>query len=167
VRFLIEAVPGVERQRQVSASETARAAVISDRAVNRQAGSADSVGSERTRERGRLGRAYRSGRLVCGWVQVTTSEDERLGLTRQERRFVRVRFHEPIDDGLRSELTRLMRRRGAAAGRAAERIDPIEVVVDDADAERERIVGRVQPPQIHHGPLRDIEFALRRLEPRR
>jgi hypothetical protein len=60
-----------------------------------------------------------------------------------------------------------MRRRGSAAGRAAERIDPIEVVVDDPHAERQRIVGRVQPPQVHHGPLRDIDFALRKLEPTR
>jgi len=167
VRFLIEAVPDVERQRHVSASEAAGAAVIWDRAINRQAGSADSVGTQRTRERGRLGRAYRSGRLVCGWVQVTISDDERLGLTKQERRLVRVRFHEPIDDELRSELTQLMRRRGAAAGRAAERIDPIEVVIDDPHAERERIVGRVGPPQAHHGALRDIDFALRKLEPKR
>jgi hypothetical protein len=98
-------------------------------------------------------------------VQVTISDDERIGLTQQERRLVRLCFHEPIDDGLRSELTQLMRRRGSAAGRAAERIDPIEVVVDDPHAERQRIVGRVQPPQVHHGALRDINFALRKLEP--
>ena len=78
-----------------------------------------------------------------------------------------MRFHEPLDDGLRSELTQLLRRRGAAAGRAAERIDPIEVVVDDPEAERERIVGRVEPPQVRRGALRDIEFALRKLEPTR
>ena len=129
-----------------------------------------SVSSEetlRTRQRRRLGRAYRAGRLICGWVQVTMSDDERLGLTEQERRLVRVRFHEPLDDRLRSELTQLLRRRGAAAGRAAERIDPIEVVVDDAHGERQRILGRVEPPHAHHGPLRDIEFALRRLEPGR
>ena len=130
-------------------------------------GLASTVGTQRTRRRCRVGRAYRAGRLICGWVQVTVSDDERLGLTEQERRLVRVRFHEPLDDGLRRELTQLLRRRGAAAGRAAERIDPIEVVVDDPDAERERIVGRVEPPQVHHGPLRDIEFALRRLEPTR
>jgi hypothetical protein len=123
--------------------------------------------TQRTRRYGRLGRAYRSGRLVCGWVQVTISDDERLGLTEQERRLVRVRFHEPLDDGLRFELTQLQRRRGQAARRAAERIDPIEVVVDDPHGERRRIVGRVEPPQVHHGLLRDIEFALRRLEPAR
>jgi hypothetical protein len=128
-------------------------------------GSVSIAGTQHTK-RCRLGRAYRCGRLVCGWVQVTLSDDERLGLTQQERRLVRVRFHEPLDDGLRCELTQLMRRRGAAAGRAAERIDPIEVVVDDPDAERERIVGRVEPPQVHHGPLSGIEFALRKLEPR-
>jgi hypothetical protein len=116
---------------------------------------------------GRLGRAYRGGRLICGWVQVTIGDDERLGLTRQERRLVQVRFHEPLNDDLRSELTLLLRRRGQAARRAAERIDPIEVVVDDPHGERQRIVGSVEPPQVHHGPLRNIEFGLRELEPSR
>jgi hypothetical protein len=115
----------------------------------------------------RLGRAYRAGRLVCGWVQVTLNDDGRLGLTRQERRVVRVRFREPINDALRSELALLMRRRGLAARRAADRIDPIEVVVDDPHGECERIIGRVEPPQIHHGSLGDAEFALSRLEPTR
>ena len=95
------------------------------------------------------------------------SVDERLGLTQQERRLVRVRFHEPLDDGLRYELTQLMRRRGAAARRAAERIDPIEIVFDDAYGERQCIRGVVEPPQVRHGQLRDIEFALRQLEPTR
>ncbi len=124
------------------------------------------AGSNRdaAKQRCRLGRAYRAGRLVCGWVQVTISDDERLGLTQQERRLVRVCFHEPLDDGLRFELTQLLRRRGAAAARAAERIDPIEIVVDDPHGERQRILGRVEPPQAHHGLLREIEFALRRLE---
>jgi hypothetical protein len=102
--------------------------------------------------------------LICGWVQVTISEDERLGLTQQERQVVRLRFHEPLDDGLRAELAELLRRRGSAARRAAERIDPIEVVVDDPHGARQRILGSVQPPQAHHGRLRDIEFALRRVE---
>ena len=48
--------------------------------------------------RWRIGRAYRAGRLVCGCVHVTVSLDERLGLTARERRMVRVRFHEPVDD---------------------------------------------------------------------
>lgn len=125
------------------------------------------AGAGRTRQRSRLGRAYRAGRLVCGWVQVTISEEERLGLTRQERRVVRVRFREPINDALRSELALLMRRRGLAARRAADRLDPIVVVVDDPHGGRERIIGRVEPPQTHHGSVPDAEFALRRLEPTR
>jgi hypothetical protein len=159
VRFLIEAVPSSERQHDLPVAEAAHAAVISDRA-----GVAVAVGTQCIRQRCRLGRAYRAGRLVCGWVQVSISDDERLGLTEQERRLVRVRFHEPIDDGLRSDLTVLLRRRGASAARVAERIDPIEIVVDDPHGERERIRGRIAPPQAHHGPLRDIEFALRTLE---
>jgi hypothetical protein len=125
---------------------------------------ADAGGTRRTNQCRRLARAYRSGRLICGWVQVTISDDERLGLTQQERQVVRLRFHEPLDDGLRAELAELLRRRGSAARRAAERIDPIEVVVDDPHGARQRILGSVQPPQAHHGRLRDIEFALRRVE---
>lgn len=128
---------------------------------------ADAGGTQRPNQCRRLARAYRSGRLICGWVQVTISDDERLGLTQQERQVVRLRFHEPLDDGLRAELAELLRRRGSAARRAAERIDPIEVVVDDPNGARQRILGSVQPPQAHHGRLRDIEFALRRVEQRR
>jgi hypothetical protein len=114
-----------------------------------------------------VGRVYRAGRLVCGWAQVTIRDDGRLGLTREERRVVGVRFHEPLDDGLRSELRELTRRRGQAARRVAERVDPIEVVVDEPGSGCRRIVGCVQPPQVRHGALRDIEFALRGTEPRR
>jgi hypothetical protein len=126
---------------------------------------ASAVGTQHAAQRSRLGRAYRAGRLVCGWVHVTISVDERLGLTLEERRRVGLRFHEPLDDGLRSDLAQLMRRRGASARRAAERIDPIEIVVDDPGGERRRIVGHVEPPQVRHGRLRDIEFALRKLGP--
>jgi hypothetical protein len=95
-------------------------------------------------------------------VHVAVRVDGRLGLAPRERRVVRVRFHEPLDDDLRSELTQLVRRHGAAARRAVERIDPIEVVVDDPHGERQRIVGHLEPPQVRHGLLRDIEFELRR-----
>lgn len=109
-----------------------------------------------------LGRAYRAGRLVCGSVHVTVGLDGRIGLAAHERRLVQVRFHEPIDDDLRTELTELVRRRGAAARRAVDRVDPIEIVVDDPHGEHQRIVGHLQPPQMRHGQLRAIEFELRR-----
>jgi hypothetical protein len=117
---------------------------------------------EQPEQHARLGRAYRAGRLVCGCVHVTVLLDGRLGLAPRERRLVRVRFHEPLDDDLRSELTQLVRWRGAAARRAVERVDPIEVVVDDPHGERQRIVGHLQPPQMRHGQLRAIEFELKR-----
>jgi hypothetical protein len=110
----------------------------------------------------RVGRAYRAGRLVCGSVHVTVRVDGRLGLAPRERRVVGVRFHEPLDDDLRSELTQLMRRHGAAARRVVERVDPIEVVIDDPHGERQRIIGHLEPPQVRHGRLRDIDFELRR-----
>jgi len=122
--------------------------------------SASAVGTFRTDHHRRLGRAYRAGRLVCGCVHVTIGRDDRLGLTQQERRLVWVRFHEPVDDELRAELTRLVRRRGSAARRVAERIDPIEVVVDDPRGDRQRIVGHLEPPQVRHGQIGDIKFGL-------
>jgi hypothetical protein len=111
---------------------------------------------------GELARAYRAGRLVCACVHVTVRLDDRLGLAPHERRVLRVSFQEPLDDGLRVELAQLVRRRGAAACRVAERIDPIEFVVDDRDGNHVRVVGRLEPPQARHGQLRDIEFELRR-----
>lgn len=110
--------------------------------------------------RWRLGRAYRAGRLVCGCVQVGLRFDDRLGLTRRERRTVLLRFCEPVADDLRAELTALVRRRGAAAERAAERIDPIDLVIDDpsGEFELERMTGLLRPPHRRHGWLRDIEF---------
>ena len=116
--------------------------------------------------RWRIGRAYRAGRLICGCVQVAVSLDERVGLTERERRIVRVRFCEPVDDDLRVELTELARRRGAASLRAAERIAPIELVVVDPHSEHERIVGGLQPPYKRHGPLRGIEFGFGQLRAR-
>jgi hypothetical protein len=106
----------------------------------------------------RIGRAYRAGRLVCGCVHVAISLDDRLGLTQRERRMVRVRFHEPVDDDLRAELTQLAWRRGTASERAAERIEPIELVIDDPHGKHERVIGGVRPPQRRHGVLREIEF---------
>lgn len=108
--------------------------------------------------RWRVGRAYRAGRLVCGCVHVTVSVDDRLGLTRRERRIVRVRFCEPVDDALRAELTELVRRRGTASERAAERIAPIELLIDDPCGEHHRIIGGLRPPHRRHGPLHEIEF---------
>ncbi len=105
-----------------------------------------------------VGRAYRAGRLVCGCVHVAIRVDDRLGLTRRERRSVRVRFLEPVDDDLRAELSELARRRGTASERAAERIDPIELVIEHPRGERERITGRLRPPHRRHGRLREIEF---------
>ncbi|MGH2943932.1 MAG: hypothetical protein ACRDLN_14275 [Solirubrobacteraceae bacterium] len=78
-------------------------------------------------------------------MHVTIRVDDRLGLTRRERRVVRVRFCEPVADDLRSELTELARRRGPASERVAERIALIELVIDDPHGEHERITGRLRP----------------------
>jgi hypothetical protein len=96
-------------------------------------------------------------------VHVTIRVDDRLGLTRRERRVVRVRFCEPVADDLRSELTELARRRGPASERVAERIALIELVIDDPHGEHERITGRLRPPHRRHGRLREVEFGLRQL----
>ena len=112
-------------------------------------------------ERWRVGRAYRGGRLVCGCVHVAIRFDDRLGLTRRERRTVWVRFCEPVADELQAELSELARRRGGAGERAAERIDPIEVVIEDPSGKHERMTGRLRPAHTRHGRLREIEFGLR------
>jgi hypothetical protein len=117
--------------------------------------------AHRCQQRWPAGRAYRAGRLVCGCVQVTISLDERLGLAERERRRVRVSFHEPLDDDLRSELTELVRRRGAAARRVADTSQTIAVIVNDLESGPIRIVGSLQPPESRHAPLRNIEFGLR------
>jgi len=50
-----------------------------------------------------------------------------------------------------------------AARRAAERMEPVVIVVDDPRRGRERVVGRLQPPQVRGGDLYDIEFVIREL----
>lgn len=107
------------------------------------------------------GRAYRDGEVVCGRVHVTIGRDGRLGLARHERRYVAARFLERLDPALRTELAELVRRRGSAARRAAERMEPVEIVLDDPRQGRQRIIGRVEPPQARYGELREIEFSLR------
>jgi hypothetical protein len=107
------------------------------------------------------GRAYRGERLVCARVQLTTGRDDRLGLASHERRYVLARFCGQLDPGLRAELTELVRRRGAAAKRVAEKLEPIEIVVDDPRDGRRRLLARLQPPQLRGGgDLRAIEFGL-------
>jgi hypothetical protein len=107
------------------------------------------------------GQAYRHGSLICGRVCVTFGRDDRLGLAPRERRTVIARFEDRLHPTLRSELSELARRRGAAARRAAERIEPIVILAGDPRHGRERIVGRLVPPQMRRAALRDIEFALR------
>lgn len=124
---------------------------------------AGSPRAEQATQHERIGRAYRLGQLVCGCVRVTIKVDDRLGLTQRERRMVRVRFCEPVDDELRAELTDLARRRGTASERAAERIAPIEVVVDDPWGQQERMSGDLRPPQRRHVQLREMDFGLREL----
>ncbi|MGH2941609.1 MAG: hypothetical protein ACRDLN_02375 [Solirubrobacteraceae bacterium] len=111
------------------------------------------------------GQAYRDGSLVCGRVRVTFGRDDRLGLASRERRTVIARFEDRLHPALRADLVELACRRGAAARRAAERIEPIVLMVGDPRTDRERIVGRIVPPQTHHIDLRDVEFGLRELAP--
>lgn len=110
-------------------------------------------------------RAYRDGRLVAGRVRLTVDRDVRVGLAPRERhrRHMRAAFLERVDPILRDELAAVARRRGAAARRAADRMEPIEVVIEDAHRGLERIVGRVEPPQLRRGDLDEIEFGVREL----
>jgi hypothetical protein len=105
--------------------------------------------------------ACRNDEVVCGHVELTVGADMRLGLTARERRSLTVRFLNRLEPVLRVELAELVRRRGAVAWRAAERMDPIEVVFDDPDVGLQRIIGWIQPPQRRNGDLHDIRFGLR------
>jgi hypothetical protein len=98
-------------------------------------------------------------------VHVTLGRDDRLGLAPRERRTVVARFEDRLRPTLHSELNELAHRRGAAARRAAERIEPIVLMVGDPRHGRERIVGRLAPPQIRRADLRDVEFELREQAP--
>ena len=112
-------------------------------------------------------RAYRQGRLVAGRVRLTVDHDVRVGLTPHERRrrSLRASFAERVDPILRAELAAVARRRGAAARRAADRMEPIEIIIEDPHRGRERIVGRVLPPQQGRGDLYEIEFGVQELAP--
>jgi|SRR3954468_21742058 hypothetical protein len=118
-----------------------------------------------TEQRYPLGRAYRDGRLVCWRVHVTIGRDDtRLGLAPHERRRVTASFRERLDSSLHDELVQLARRRGAAARRIAESMEPIVIVVDDPQSgDRHRILARLQPPQVRGGGLTDLEFGVREL----
>jgi hypothetical protein len=44
-------------------------------------------------------------------------------------------------------------------------MEPVELVFDDPRLGLQRIVGWVQPPQLRHGELHEIEFDLREPAP--
>jgi hypothetical protein len=94
-------------------------------------------------------------------VHVTIGRDDRFGGVPRGRRYVAARFLDRLHPQLRADLTELARRRGADARRAAERMQPIVVVIDDPCRGRERIVGRIDPPRVLRGRLGDVEFGLR------
>ena len=109
--------------------------------------------------------ACRDDEVVCGRVELTVDADMRPGLTTRERRCVTVRFLDRLEPALRAELIELVRRRGAAARRAAERMAPIRIVFDDPRLGRQQIRGWIQPPQRRNGDLHDIRFGLREPAP--
>jgi hypothetical protein len=109
--------------------------------------------------------ACRDREVVCGRVELTVTADSRLGLTPRERRVFTVRFLDGLESRLRAELTELVRRRGAVARRAAERMEPIEIVFEDACLGLHRITAWIQPPRRRNGDLHDIEFGLREPAP--
>jgi hypothetical protein len=109
--------------------------------------------------------ACRDGEVICSRVELSVTADTRLGLAPRERRQIAARFVEHLHPTLRTELSELVRRRGAAARRLAGRMDPIELVFDESDGSLQRIIGWIQPPQVRHGRIREIEFGLRESAP--
>lgn len=123
------------------------------------------TGRPPTDGRSRWAHACRDGEVICGRVELTVRADTRLGLTPRERRRLAARFVEHLHPALRDELNELVDRRGAASRRAAERIEPIELVFDDPRLGLQRITGRIEPPQRRRSDLHDIEFGLRESAP--
>jgi hypothetical protein len=110
------------------------------------------------------GRAERDGTVVCDRVLVTvTVFEDGVGPTPRERRRATVRFLHDIEPAFRRQLIEILHRRGARSRRAAEALDPIELVLVDPRHGRQCMVGRLEPPQVRHGELREIEFAVRGL----
>lgn len=105
------------------------------------------------------GRARRHGRIVCERITVHRIDDRRIGLAPTERRHVSVRFLDGLEPGFRTELVTLVQRRGAAARRAAEGLEPLELVLDMTDG-RQCVAGRLEPPLLRSGALRNIEFGI-------
>jgi hypothetical protein len=99
------------------------------------------------------GRAFRRCELVCGRVELTVVCDE--------RSYVVARFIDELQPALRNELRTLVRRRGARAKRIANSLEPVEVVFAGSDGAECSISARIEPPQVRHGALREIEFTLR------
>jgi hypothetical protein len=111
-----------------------------------------------TTERVVHARAERDGTVVCDRVLVTvTVSEEPPGLALRERRHTTVRFLHDIEPEFRRQLIAVLHQRGARSRRAAEALDPIELVVD---GER-RLAARIEPPAIRNLSLEQTEFMLR------
>lgn len=109
----------------------------------------------------RRARAYRNGELICGRVDLMVEPDTRLGLAPRERRQLIARFVERLAPTFRHELEQLARRRGAAATRIVDRIETIELVLDDPQRDDRRLVGRLEAPQSRRWELSENEFVIR------
>jgi len=121
-----------------------------------------SVNSVQTvQRRYRRARAYRNGELICGRVELMIRPDTRIGLAPRERRQLIARFVSRLAPAFRYELEQLVRRRGAAATRLGDRIETIELIFDDALAEGEQLVVRLEPPQSRRWKLSENEFVIR------
>jgi hypothetical protein len=110
--------------------------------------------------RKRRASAYRDGELICERVDLLIRPDTRIGLAPRERRVLAARFVDRLAPAFRNELEQLVRRRGAAATRIGDRIETIELVVDDPGG-RQVVVGRLEPPQSRRWKLSENEFVIR------
>jgi hypothetical protein len=110
------------------------------------------------------GQVYRDGSLICDRTRVTLPCDDQPGAAPRQRRTVIARFDGRLHPTLRAELIELTSCQGTAyARRLAERLEPIVLLLGDPHHERQRIVGRLLPPQAHRNDLREIEFRVREL----
>jgi hypothetical protein len=111
------------------------------------------------------GHAYRAGSLVCARVHITFHRNDQLGPAHCDRRTVIARFEDRLHPMLRAELDELARCHAASARRAAERLEPIVLLVGDPRHGQERIVGRLLLPRERRDDLHEIEFRLHELTP--
>lgn len=97
---------------------------------------------------------HRHGRVLCTRARVKIRAARRLD---SEDSYVQVVFADGVASELHHELAEMIGRRGAAAARYAERIEPVTIIVE-APQGRVELRGRIKPPSVAQTP--DLHHAV-------